>query len=143
TFIAGAGLPGRVWATERPAWIADVVGDDNFPRAAIAAWEGLHCAFGFPIRLGNRILGVIEFFSREIREPDAALLAMMASIGSQIGQFMERQRAEEELKRALAREREAHAEAEAVGRRAAFLAEASAALASSLSYTETLNQLAQ
>jgi C4-dicarboxylate-specific signal transduction histidine kinase len=40
-------------------------------------------------------LGVIEFFSQEIRQPDQELLDMMATLGSQIGQFIERKRAEE------------------------------------------------
>jgi PAS domain S-box-containing protein len=44
-------------------------------------------------------LGVIEFFSREIRQPDQELLDMVATIGSQIGQFIERKRAEEALMR--------------------------------------------
>src|SRR5262249_50223088 len=39
---AGVGLPGRVWADGRAAWILDVVQDRNFPRASIAAREGLH-----------------------------------------------------------------------------------------------------
>ena len=41
---------------------------------------------------------MIEFFSREIRLPDQELLNMLATIGSQIGQFIERKRAEEELR---------------------------------------------
>ena len=48
---------------------------------------------------------MIEFFSRDVREPDAAVLEMMASVGSQVGQFVERRRAEEERARLLARER--------------------------------------
>jgi len=67
------------------------------PRAAVAAREGLHGAFGFPIKLGGIVLGVLEFFSREIREPDQELLELLATIGSQIGQFVERKRAENEL----------------------------------------------
>ena len=102
TFPPGIGLPGRVWASGRPAWIPDVVRDDNFPRAPIAAREGLRGAFGFPIVLGQDILGVMEFFSREIREPHDELLAMLGTIGSQIGQFMERRRVEEELDRFFA-----------------------------------------
>jgi C4-dicarboxylate-specific signal transduction histidine kinase len=43
-------------------------------------------------------LGVIEFFSREIRQPDQELLNMLATISSQIGQFIERKRAEEALR---------------------------------------------
>jgi PAS domain S-box-containing protein len=97
TFRRGTGLPGRIWKTARPGWISDVTKDSNFPRAAVASDCNLHGAFGFPIYLGKEVLGVIEFFSREIREPDDRLLAMFSAIGSQMGQFMERKRAELEI----------------------------------------------
>jgi two-component system sensor histidine kinase/response regulator len=98
-FAPGIGLPGRVWTSRRPVWIEDVTRDSNFPRAPYAAKEGLRAAFGFPITLGDEVLGVIEFFSREIRKPDEELLQMFASIGGQIGQFIERKRAEVERDR--------------------------------------------
>ena len=97
TFRRGIGLPGRVWATATPAWIPDVVADANFPRAPIAAREGLHAAFGFPVLLRGEVFGVMEFFSREIREPDEHLLPMLTTVGNQIGLFIERQRARDEL----------------------------------------------
>src|SRR5438309_2027485 len=100
TFMPGVGLPGRVWSSHEPAYIPDVVHDTNFPRASIAAREGLHAAFGFPILLGADVLGVIECFSHEIRQPDQELLDMMATLGSQIGQFIERKRAEEAFRTA-------------------------------------------
>ncbi|SIO64021.1 PAS domain S-box-containing protein [Bradyrhizobium erythrophlei] len=98
TFAPGLGLPGRVWSSLEPEYVPDVVLDENFPRGPIAEREGLHAAFGFPILLGGEVLGVIEFFSREIRQPDQELLNMLATIGSQIGQFIERKRAEAELR---------------------------------------------
>jgi PAS domain S-box-containing protein len=97
TFSPGVGLPGRVWANRASAWIADVLQDDNFPRAAVAAQYDLHGAFAFPILSGNTVIGVIEFFSREIRKPDQDLLSMIGALGSQVGQFIERKRMEEEL----------------------------------------------
>ncbi len=98
-FAPGVGLPGRVWTSGEPAWIADVTKDANFPRAPWAAKDGLHGAFGFPIRLGNEVLGAMEFFNREIRqEPDEELLKMFSAVGSQVGQFIERRRAEEALR---------------------------------------------
>jgi PAS domain S-box-containing protein len=121
TFRPGIGLPGRVWARREPIYVADVVHDPEFPRAPIAAREMLHAAFAVPIVLGREVLGVMEFFSHEIRQPDRELLAMMAVVGSQIGQFIERKRAEEAL---------AHARAELahVGR-VAMLGEMSASIA--------------
>lgn len=74
----------------------------SLARARIAAREGLHAAFAFPILLGSEVLGVIDVVSREIRQPDQDWLDMMASVGSQIGQFIERKRAEESLRQAQA-----------------------------------------
>lgn len=99
TFGKGVGLPGRVWESGRPAWIPDVLADANFPRAPIASREGLHGAFGFPIRSRANVVAVMEFFSRTIREPDEDLLGMLGTVGEQIGRFMERKHAEDELDR--------------------------------------------
>ncbi|MEX0829754.1 MAG: PAS domain S-box protein [Nitrospirales bacterium] len=93
-FSKGVGLPGRTWSGGQPVWIPDVVQDKNFPRAPMAAEEELHAAFAFPIQLGPATHGVMEFFSREIQEPDQDLLHQMLSVGSQIGQFMERKNTE-------------------------------------------------
>ena len=98
TLAPEVGLPGRVWSQAQPAWIEDVTHDANFPRAPVAAEEGLHAAFGFPILLGNEVLGVLEFFSHDIQQPDGRLLEMISAIGSQIGQFTERKDAEDALR---------------------------------------------
>jgi phosphoserine phosphatase RsbU/P len=98
TFRSGEGLPGRVWATGRAAWIPDVSDDRNFSRAAIAATDGLHGGFGVPIRRGRDVLGAIEFYAPESREPDDDVLAMMNAAGAQIGQFIERTETERELR---------------------------------------------
>jgi PAS domain S-box-containing protein len=100
TFMPGIGLPGRVWFSREPLYIPDIVRDSNFPRAPIVGRGVLHAGFGFPILLGGDVLAVMEFFSHEIREPDHELLNMMAILGSQIGQFIERKRAEDGLRRA-------------------------------------------
>ena len=97
-FGRGAGLPGKVWATEEPAWIPDVDKDREFLRGSIAGKESLHGAFAFPIKLHNEVLGVIEFFSLEIREPDEDLLKTVQAMGDEIGQFVERMRAEAALR---------------------------------------------
>jgi PAS domain S-box-containing protein len=98
SFPIGVGLPGRVWETRQPAWIPDVTRDGLFPRGSAAARAGLHGAFGSPIVMGDDFLGMMEFFSPEVREPDVDLLEMMSSLAGQIGQFMERKGAEDELR---------------------------------------------
>ena len=97
TFASGEGLPGRVWASAQPAWIRDVACDPNFPRAPFAVQAGLHAAFGFPLLLGDDLLGVAEFFNHEIVAPDTETLQLVAALGSQIGQFIQRKKAQHEL----------------------------------------------
>jgi PAS domain S-box-containing protein len=98
-FARGVGMPGRVWATAQPAWIPDVTKDQNFPRAPIAAKEGLRACLGFPIAVSGTVVGIMEFYSDEIRQPDNKLLELLGALGSQIGQFVERKHAEEMLDR--------------------------------------------
>jgi PAS domain S-box-containing protein len=98
---SGVGLPGRVWSSERPTWITDVRADPNFPRAHAAVSTGLQAAFCFPLRSARGLSGAIEFLTDDSPAPDDELLATMETLGSQIGQFVERCRAEE-----AARERE-------------------------------------
>jgi PAS domain S-box-containing protein len=99
TFIPGEGLPGRVWKSGAPAWIPDIRTDDNFPRAAAASRDGLHSALGFPLIADGATVGVMEFFSREIQQPDETLLDMLGAIGGQIGTFMKRRSAQDDLDR--------------------------------------------
>jgi sigma-B regulation protein RsbU (phosphoserine phosphatase) len=98
TMRKGVGLPGRVWAEGRSAWVPDVVHDDNFPRASVATEDGLHGGFAVPIRRGRDVLGVVEFFAPEIREPDDDLLEMMDAVGAQLGQFIDRTETERKLR---------------------------------------------
>ncbi|HEX8201622.1 MAG TPA: PAS domain S-box protein, partial [Isosphaeraceae bacterium] len=100
SFAPGDGMPGRVWTSRRPVWIGDVTTEANFLRTGVAARRGLGTALGMPILRGSEVLGVLEFFGRRDHPaPDEALLATMAALGSQIGQYMERKRAEEEYDR--------------------------------------------
>jgi PAS domain S-box-containing protein len=102
-FHPGIGLPGRVWASATPIWITDVLKDSSFPRAPAAMKVGFHGAVGFPIELDREVLGVLEFFSRNPRERDDEFQEMVANLGIQFGQFIERQRAETALRESEAR----------------------------------------
>ncbi|WP_051974904.1 PAS domain S-box protein [Cupriavidus necator] len=117
----GMGLPERVWWSGAPVCIPDMALSRELPRTESAAKEGLHAAFAFPIMLKSNVVGVIEFFSREVCAACPEFLQMMTAVGYQVGQFIERTRAEDALRQA--RERLAQAS------RTATVAELSASIA--------------
>jgi diguanylate cyclase (GGDEF)-like protein/PAS domain S-box-containing protein len=92
------GLVRSVWYSGNPVWIPDIAQHADFRRGPPAARAGLHSAFGFPILAEAQPLGVMEFFSRAIKQPDEALLQIVRAIGSQIGQFIQRKQAEAALR---------------------------------------------
>ncbi|MGH8101282.1 MAG: ATP-binding protein, partial [Chthoniobacterales bacterium] len=93
------GLPGRVFASKKAAWIKDVTRDPNFPRKVAAAESGLCGGFGFPLFAEGDMEGVLELFSPGPVEPDPDLLKLAEALGSQIGLFIRRRKVEEELQR--------------------------------------------
>ena len=95
---SGAGLVRRTYAAAKPIWISDITQDTGLQRRELVARAGLHGAFAFPLIAANQVLGVMEFFHRDVREPDAMLIQIAESIGSQIGQFIVRMQAEEAVK---------------------------------------------
>ncbi|CAN5583640.1 hypothetical protein BH24ACT26_BH24ACT26_17180 [soil metagenome] len=94
----GAGLPGRVLCSKRPAWVSDISKDQDFPRAAIARDAGLRSGIAFPASSGTEVVAVLEFFSRAALRIDEPLLGALEQIGSQFGRVVERKRAEEALR---------------------------------------------
>jgi len=95
----GIGVPGRVWASGAPAWVAGMGAPTPGSGAPLAAIEGLYGTIGIPILIAGAVQGVIEFIRRDIRPPHADLVEALIAIGAQIGQFMERKEAEEALRR--------------------------------------------
>lgn len=99
--LAGEGLPGRVFATSQPEWIADINDDKEFLRGPAATQTGLLSAFAFPVLVGSDAVAVLEFLSSKFREPDEELLETMVALGRQIGQFIKRKEAEDALQQSL------------------------------------------
>ncbi|SHN35480.1 ATP-binding protein [Cryptosporangium aurantiacum] len=90
--VGGSGLTGTVWKTGTPIWVADIAtGPLSDP---IAAGCGLHAALGVPVRSGERTIGVLTFYSAHAEEPESSLIAVLLGIAAQIGQYLERRRAE-------------------------------------------------
>jgi diguanylate cyclase (GGDEF)-like protein/PAS domain S-box-containing protein len=93
SYRRGDGLAGKVWETGAPVSLADVAADDS-PRLVAAIAAGLRGIVGFPVRSGRRVVGMIALHTWAPRELDEGLLAVMSDVGSQIGEFVERKRAE-------------------------------------------------
>lgn len=137
------GFLGRVWTRQSADWIEDLREFSDYRRAEPAISCGFRTISAMPIIGRTEVIGVIELHSRQHRERDPEMLRMFDSLGSQIGQFIERKQVEEERVQILAREQTARTEAEAAERRLAFLAEASAQLSASLDYEVTLSNVAR
>jgi signal transduction histidine kinase len=95
-------LPSHVVANGESAWVAEIGEEAAFDRAEVARAAGLRAGFAFPILIGTRAAGVLEFFTAGPAAPDPALLHVMDQIGVQLGRVVERERARAELERSNA-----------------------------------------
>jgi PAS domain S-box-containing protein len=103
TLRTGIGLPGRVWESGKPDWVADVRLDPNFPRAEVARDAGLAAAMCFPVTSRHGTEALIEFFTTAPLEPRGPLLSTAASMGRRVGDALHRHRDEETVRRSEAR----------------------------------------
>lgn len=99
TLEPGTTLPGRVLSKQTAEWIRDVAVEPPDARAQQARESGLHGGIACPVAMGENFLGVMEFYSHEILPREEHLLETITIIGSQIGQFIERQQAVQQLQR--------------------------------------------
>jgi PAS domain S-box-containing protein len=91
------GLLRRAWHDERPTWLADVDTEPLFRRRPSAKKLGFRSGYAFPILAHNERVGVMEFFGRDVHEPDEAMLQVTTAIANQIGQYIRRKQAEDSL----------------------------------------------
>ena len=103
TYGVGEGLFGQVLQGGTAVWSPDTRTDPRVREKALAETSGVRGAFIFAAVSESRTIGVLSFSSPKLREPDTRLLAASRVIGSQIGQFVERKRAEESLRESEAR----------------------------------------
>jgi len=97
-FDGQVGLPGRVLLSAAPAWAnADAANAGDYPRMPLLVRLGLSSLFAFPVVIGNEVVAILEFFSRELQTPDDSMLRLMAQIGTQLGRVIERRRAQDRL----------------------------------------------
>ncbi len=91
TYAPGDGMSGKVWQSGQPLWIADISKDARAITGVFEPGSGMRGGLAFPVKVQGKTIGVLAFNSRDIREPDAHLLAAAREIGNQVGQFLQRQ----------------------------------------------------
>ncbi len=94
------GMLVRAWREQKPAWILDVTQEAGYRRREAALAAGLRGAFVLPVVANGEVLRLMEFYSRDARQPDPMLIDLAQSLGNQIGQFILRRNAEAALHQA-------------------------------------------
>lgn len=95
----GEDLPGQVWSIGRPLHVESLSPGSNDPRQQAAIDSGFQSSLVFPLLGSGEVLGVLELYSAERRSSDAGQINVVTAIGKQLGQFLERMRAQDELRR--------------------------------------------
>jgi len=95
----GADLPGRAWQEGRPVWLADLYAAPSSERIEAALNHEMASGWAVPVREGNKVLAVLEFYChfslREDPEALASIETVAASLGQMLARSQERGRAEE------------------------------------------------
>ena len=97
TPLAPDDLPMRVTRSGEPVWTEALMAGAASLRATAIAATGLSGAICLPIVTGDGCLGAMEFYCRELAEPDEQLRELLGTIGTPIGLFVQRRRAVVEL----------------------------------------------
>lgn len=95
----GEGILGLVLQKGEPIWVEDLSVYSHIPRARIVAGVGFKSAFAFPLTAAGIVNGVVVVTGRTMRPPDTDLLNALSAISSQIGNFIEQKRMEDELEK--------------------------------------------
>jgi PAS domain S-box-containing protein len=90
SFTIGQGLPGRIMESGKPDWIETLSADPNFPRNQKLKNLGVASGVGFPVKAGDSVIAVLEFFLPETTPADDGILQVMTNLGDQLGRVYER-----------------------------------------------------
>ena len=92
-------LPGRVWQEGRTVWVSDLAANSVGPRSRSALRHEMVSGWAVPVRVGNKILAILEFYTRHLLREDNESIAAIETVATSLGQMLartrERGRAEE------------------------------------------------
>ena len=88
-YLPGEGPLGNIWLSGRPHWVADVTADQELSRAPAATKAAIRGWLAWPVLTHDRVVGVVELFSRVVRPPDGELLELTTALGRHFGRLLE------------------------------------------------------
>jgi len=102
-FKFGEGLPGLIWKSKQHLWMKELHSDERFLRREIAERAGIKSAIGIPVLMQDKLIAVLNFFSVKAQVEDERGIRLVTNVAAQIGEFLQRKKAENELKQSQAR----------------------------------------
>lgn len=136
TVRPGEGLAGLVVSSDEPIWWDDLTDAPHLIRHEAIVIDDLKGGFIFPIRTRDRLIGVIELFTKVQRQPDTALFDAVADVCARLGEFIERLELEWERSNLLAELGRSKAQQD-------FLLRANRALVEANGFEDTVLKLAE
>jgi GAF domain-containing protein len=106
-------IPGRVWKSREPVWIADLNNLDNFLRIQAARAMNFKSALAFPVTVDDEVIVIFELYSNIELPLNHTVMEAVVKLGRLLGDILVRKRSELAL-------REAHSELERVSQFAAM-----------------------
>jgi PAS domain S-box-containing protein len=88
--LRGSSLPGRIWASGAPEWRPAMAEGADLAPTGEAGPEPSLGGVGFPIAAGGEVVGVMEFRGKAEEAPEPEWLEMFEFLGTQVGQFVQR-----------------------------------------------------
>ncbi|MCI0438639.1 MAG: PAS domain S-box protein, partial [Chloroflexi bacterium] len=96
-FPLGVGVPGRVWETGQPLWMEDVLYERDSSNGESEDVAPSERGVWIPVHGARRIVGVIGLLGNGNVGMDDSLVHAKYALANQLGQFIERKRAEAAL----------------------------------------------
>jgi PAS domain S-box-containing protein len=97
----GPDLPGRVWVQGRPVWMEDLaasqIAGPASKRTQAALRHGLVTGWAIPVRVGNRLIAILEFYCHQKNREDRETMATLETVSSSLGQMLARSREQDRV----------------------------------------------
>ena len=101
TINRGPDLPGRVWVQGRAVWMEDLgatlAAGPVSARLQAALRHGLVTGWAIPVRVGNRLIAILEFYCHQRHREERETMATLETVSSSLGQMLARSREQDRV----------------------------------------------